>query len=80
MKNTKDGTGKDVVIGKKYGWSRNSNGTTTASIGVLKKITPSGRGSMKPTSVRKALWDEEAKEQRPGNNATVKLINLFPLE
>ena len=76
----KDALGNDVVIGQTYGYSRNSNGFTTSTIGTLVRETAKGV-TLKVLRQTRALYEDDP-EVLPIEKSTVncKASGLFPLD
>jgi len=60
----KDSLGDEIILGKPYGYSVDSNGVTHTTLGIAEKFTPSGKITLKVISSRKSLWMDEAEENK----------------
>lgn len=76
----KDALGRDLVIGRTYGYSRSDNGVTTVKIGKLVKINER-LVSLEVSDAKTAVYSNELKNARFTKNATVsiKASGLFPV-
>ena len=77
----KDATGKEIVFGKKYGYSQNNNGVTSIRIGIAEKVTPSGLLKVKIITASKALYNDAPSpdEYLTRTEINVKANILFPV-
>lgn len=76
----KDALGKDLVIGKLYGYSNTQNGITTIKAGVLTTITAE-RITLDVKYAAKAVYSHDAElEKSWKNTVSVKSNMVFPLE
>lgn len=80
MINKKDALGNDIIFGNKYGWSNDSNGLTTISIGTAKKQTPKGGITLMNVECKTALYFREASRSEMNRLVNVKPIKLFPIK
>jgi hypothetical protein len=76
----KDALGNDVVMGQTYGFSRNSNGFTTSTVGVAVKETKRFI-TLRVLRHTRALYDDDPKIE-PIEKPTVntRAAGLFPLD
>jgi len=76
----KDALGNDIVIGQVYGYSRNSNGFTTSTVGELVRETAKGV-TLKVLRQTRALYDDDP-AVLPIEKSTVncKASGLFPID
>ena len=76
----KDALGNNIILGEVYGYSVDSNGITTSTIGMAVHATPTGRIGLQVCSKRKGLWMDEAEEiSAPDSMVSVKSMKLFPV-
>ena len=79
MKKITDALGMPVVIGKMYGYSRSSNGTTYVRIGRLKKINDKSV-TIEVLQSSSALYNNELKKfKSESSTISVKSIGIFPI-
>jgi hypothetical protein len=77
---TKDALGNEIIIGDYYGYSVDSNGVTTTTVGEALKFTPSGKLSIAVLFSRKGLWMYEAENHsHDAITVSVKPSKLFPI-
>jgi hypothetical protein len=76
----KDALGRNLVIGKTYGYSRSDNGVTTVKIGKLVKINER-LVSLEVSDAKTAVYSNELENDRFAKKATVsiKANGLFPV-
>ncbi len=87
IKNTKDALGKEVVFGKTYGYSKDSNGITDIVICKPVKFTASGQVSVEILKRSRALWKNIPEVlgeltvfgDKRAEKTSVKPIKLFPV-
>jgi len=76
----KDALGNNIILGDVYGYSVDSNGITTSTIGIAVSATPTGRIGLQVYSKRRGLWMDEAEDKEThGNTVSVKSMKLFPV-
>ena len=74
-----DALGDHIVIGKRYGYSKNDNGFTHVVIGLAMKLTSKGVSIGIQSSMR-GLYEDDPKPYEMGNkNVSVKGMLLFPI-
>lgn len=73
-----DATGNPIIIGNTYGYSINSNGFTKVTIGVATKNN-GNKVSIKPTLVKRRLYDNEPEVIDKTGTVTVQGMILFPI-
>lgn len=77
---TKDALGNEIIIGDYYGYSVDSNGVTTTTVGEALKFTPSGKLSIGVLFSRRGLWMDEAEDHiHDAKSVSVKPSKLFPI-
>lgn len=76
----KDALGNEVIIGNTYGYSRNSNGLTTSTIGVAVRETEKGM-TLRVLRQTRALYEDDP-EVLPIEKPTVncKSTGLLPID
>jgi hypothetical protein len=77
---TKDALGQDIIIGNYYGYSVDSNGVTTTTVGEAVKFTLSGKLTLNVLFSRKALWMHDAENhEHETKSVSVKPSKVFPI-
>lgn len=76
---TKDALGNEIIIGDLYGYSVDSNGYTTSTVGKTLKFTESGKVTLETISCRGGIWLHEAEEVSTSKKVSVKPAKLFPV-
>lgn len=75
-----DALNQDIKLGQLYGYSNNSNGITTITLGVAKNITAKGV-SLEVTCRKSAIYSDDPKPCKIERKViNVKGNMLFPLE
>ncbi|AFF28138.1 gp140 [Sphingomonas phage PAU] len=77
--NTKDATGKEIVIGEKYGYSQSTNGYSDVRIGIAKSFTPKGLLTLTEVKATRSLYNDEAIETGHKGTCSVKPSMLFKI-
>ena len=76
----KDALNNEIIIGNKYGYSRNQNGFTYVRIGKIINETPKGLVTMEVEISRYALYQDELKDESDyQNKISIKSNMLFPI-
>lgn len=80
--NKKDATGKEIVFGKKYGYSNSRNGYSDVRIGIAEEFTKTGLLTIKVSKATVALYNHEAipDEFMTKTKISVKPSMLFPVK
>jgi hypothetical protein len=75
-----DAFGTPIVVGKRYGYSRNKNGSTTTFYGTVEKVTAEGNASIKVENRYNAIYSNnvESDGKGPYRNVSVKCNMLIP--
>jgi hypothetical protein len=74
-----DALGNPIVIGNKYGYSRNQNGFTTVRIGIIVKINEKSV-SMQVTEAKISFYDNKLKDEKlPSKKISMRSDSLFPI-
>jgi len=76
----KDALGNEIVYNNCYGYSRNQNGITYVRVGKVVNETPKGYVTMEVETSKRALYNDELKEDVLQNKRiTIKSNMLFPV-
>lgn len=80
---TKDATGKEIVIGSQYGYSKSSNGFTYVTIGEASKVN-NGKITLKNTTEKRYLWVSQGevsptKITNSTKSRTLAAVQVFPI-
>ena len=80
MNKTTDALGNEIIVGNKYGYSRNQNGFTYVRIGDIVKINDKSV-RMKVESSKRQLYDGilENDNRQKAQFINIKSIMLFPV-
>lgn len=76
----KDATGRDIVIGRRYGYSQQSSGRVHVVTGIVEK-TKDGKATLGSVQERSGLWgsiDRDFHEET--RRRSVNICHLFPVE
>lgn len=73
-----DALGQPIKIGSKYGFSNDSNGLTTVTIGILTKINEKSV-RIDVTSKKSGIYNDPLTEVKDPKGANVKWTKLFPI-
>ena len=75
-----DALGDEIIIGKKYGFTRSKNGIAHTVLGEASKITKTGRVSLKVISVKKYCWGKLIEnDKKISNVSSIYPFMLFPV-
>lgn len=77
---SKDATGKQIEIGKMYGYSINRNGITHVKIGTALKLTSKGLLTINVLISEKAYNYSELSPEKIEKNISVKPNLVFPVD
>jgi hypothetical protein len=76
----KDALGNDIVIGNKYGYSQQSNGSVAVIIGIVEKVNDL-KATLKEVSERRGLYGEIKNDFKPETRKrSVNACHLFPIK
>lgn len=75
----KDALGDEIILGNIYGYSIDSNGITTTTVGKAIKFNEKGSITLETISSRRSLWMCEGNEQTIAKKVCVKGAKLFPV-
>ena len=79
MEDKFDALGEKIVLGNLYGYSVDSSGVTTSTIGFATKLTKTGV-TLKVTRSLRELWNDKPKVvEYNKTSVTVKAMKLFPV-
>ena len=81
MENSKftDALGNPIIIGKKYGYARTSNGHITVAYGIATKLSDKGKLRLTNVTERSGIYGELNKKTVPGTGRSVYAAVCFPV-
>lgn len=74
----KDALGNDIVLGNRYGYSRNQNGFTYVRLGTIIKINAKSV-LMKVEVSKRALYSNDLEPESCAEKISIKSNMLFPI-
>lgn len=76
----KDATGRNIVIGKRYGYSQQSNGRVQIVTGIVEKIN-NGKATIGKILEKTGLWGTiQSDFHEESRRRSVNICHLFPVE
>lgn len=76
----KDALNNEIIIGNRYGYSRNQNGFTYIRVGIIINETPKGLVTMLVETSKTALYQNDLEDEKnPSKKITIKSNMLFPV-